>query len=59
VVSNPPAAVGQQNTVQQNTVQQATVANAPVSYGAFEITIGHDPNGPDGISVLDQVAAAG
>jgi inosose dehydratase len=35
------------------------VANAPVSYGAFEITIGHDPNVPDGISVLDQVAAAG
>jgi inosose dehydratase len=35
------------------------VANAPVSYGAFEITVGHDPNVPDGISVLDQVAAAG
>jgi inosose dehydratase len=36
-----------------------TVANAPVSYGAFEITVGHDPNVPDGISVLDQVAEAG
>jgi inosose dehydratase len=48
-VSNPPGASG----------QQITVANAPVSYGAFEITIGHDPNVPDGISVLDQVAAAG
>jgi inosose dehydratase len=35
------------------------VANAPVSYGAFEITVGHDPNVPDGISVLDQVAEAG
>jgi len=35
------------------------VANAPVSYGAFEITVGHDPNVPDGISILDQVAAAG
>ena len=35
------------------------VANAPVSYGAFEITVGHDPNVPDGMSVLDQVAAAG
>ena len=35
------------------------VANAPVSYGAFEITVGHDPSVPDGISVLDQVAAAG
>ena len=35
------------------------VANAPVSYGAFELTVGHDPNVPDGISVLDQVAEAG
>ncbi len=35
------------------------VANAPVSYGAFEVTVGHDPNVPDGHSVLDQVAAAG
>lgn len=35
------------------------VANAPVSYGAFEVTVGHDPNVPDGRSVLDQVAAAG
>jgi inosose dehydratase len=35
------------------------VANAPVSYGAFEVTVGHDPNVPDGVSVLDQVAAAG
>jgi inosose dehydratase len=35
------------------------VANAPVSYGAFEITVGHDPSVPDGLSVLDQVAAAG
>ena len=48
-MSEPPAAGG----------QPITVANAPVSYGAFEITIGHDPNVPDGISVLDQVAAAG
>jgi inosose dehydratase len=38
---------------------EIAVANAPVSYGAFEITVGHDPNVPDGISVLDQVAAAG
>src|SRR5690348_12759199 len=35
------------------------VANAPVSYGAFEITVGHDPNVPDGTKVLDQVAEAG
>jgi len=35
------------------------VANAPVSYGAFELTVGHDPNVPSGVSVLDQVAEAG
>jgi inosose dehydratase len=36
-----------------------TIANAPVSYGAFEVTVGHDPNVPDGLSVLNQVAEAG
>src|ERR1700722_11578509 len=35
------------------------VANAPVSYGAFELTVGHDPDVPDGVTVLDQVAEAG
>ncbi len=35
------------------------VANAPVSYGAFELTVGYDPDVPDGQSVLSQVAAAG
>jgi inosose dehydratase len=35
------------------------VANAPVSYGAFELTVGVDPNVPDGVQVLDEVAAAG
>lgn len=35
------------------------VANAPVSYGAFELTVGRDPNVPAGIHVLDEVAAAG
>ena len=35
------------------------VANAPVSYGAFELTVGHDPDVPSGVSVQDQVAAAG
>ena len=48
-MSAPPAAGG----------PPITVANAPVSYGAFEITMGHDPNVPDGVSVLDQVAEAG
>jgi len=35
------------------------VANAPCSYGAFEFTVGTDPNVPDGLAVLDSVAAAG
>jgi inosose dehydratase len=36
-----------------------TVANAPISYGAFELTVGIDPSVPDGNAVLDEVAAAG
>jgi len=36
-----------------------TVANAPVSYGAFELTVGIDPATPDGLHVLDEVASAG
>jgi inosose dehydratase len=39
--------------------QAIVVANAPVSYGAFEVTVGHDRHVPDGRGVLDQVAAAG
>jgi inosose dehydratase len=35
------------------------VANAPVSYGAFELTVGINPNVPDGTALLDAVAAAG
>lgn len=35
------------------------VANAPVSYGAFEITVGVDPNVPDPVTLLDSVAQAG
>jgi len=38
---------------------QIAVANAPVSYGAFELTVGVDPDVPSGTQVLDQVAAAG
>jgi inosose dehydratase len=47
--------------VSEDTIQAAriAVANAPVSYGAFEITVGHDPNTPGGVHVLDQVAEAG
>jgi inosose dehydratase len=35
------------------------VANAPVSYGAFELTVGIDPHVPAGEAVLDEVADAG
>lgn len=35
------------------------VANAPVSYGAFELTVGILPDVPDGPMVMDEVAAAG
>jgi len=36
-----------------------TVANAPISYGAFELTVGIDPNVPDGEMILDEVQSAG
>jgi inosose dehydratase len=39
--------------------QGVWLANAPVSYGAFEITVGIDPNVPDPIALLDAVASAG
>lgn len=35
------------------------VANAPVSYGAFEITVGVDPNVPEALTLLDWVRDAG
>jgi inosose dehydratase len=35
------------------------LANAPVSYGAFEITVGVDPNVPDPLTLLDWVTEAG
>jgi inosose dehydratase len=38
---------------------RVTVANAPVSYGAFEITVGIDPNVPDPLTLLDWVRDAG
>jgi inosose dehydratase len=38
---------------------EIVVANAPVSYGAFEVTVGIDPNVPSGLEVLDGVAEAG
>jgi inosose dehydratase len=39
--------------------QAITVANAPCSFGAFELTVGINPNVPDAIALLDQVAGTG
>src|ERR1700694_1224837 len=39
--------------------RDVVVANAPVSYGAFELTVGILPDVPEGATVLDQVAEAG
>ncbi|HUA44419.1 MAG TPA: TIM barrel protein [Solirubrobacteraceae bacterium] len=38
---------------------EMTVANAPCSYGAFEITVGVDPNVPPPLTLLDEVSEAG
>src|SRR5207302_8175408 len=35
------------------------VAGAPVSFGAFEVTVGTDPDVPDALSVLDAIQQAG
>lgn len=40
-------------------LDRVVVANAPVSYGAFEITVGADPNVPDPVALLDWVCKAG
>jgi inosose dehydratase len=41
------------------TGEDMTVANAPCSYGAFEITVGVDPNVPPALRLLDEVSEAG
>jgi inosose dehydratase len=41
------------------TVAEMTIANAPYSYGAFEITVGVDPNVPPPLTLLDEVSGAG
>lgn len=40
-------------------VAAIAVANAPVSYGAFEITVGVDPHVPEPLTLLEWVQAAG
>jgi inosose dehydratase len=39
--------------------EEMVIANAPCSYGAFEITVGIDPNVPPGVELLEAVADAG
>jgi inosose dehydratase len=39
--------------------QKIDVANAPISYGAFELTVGIDPHVPVAEELLDRVAEAG
>jgi len=43
----------------QTTSRTITVANAPCSFGAFELTVGINPNVPDPVALLDEVAATG
>lgn len=43
----------------KTTQDKIVLANAPVSFGAFEITVGIDPNVPDGVGILDVVSKAG
>lgn len=39
--------------------RRIVIANAPVSFGAFEVTVGIDANTPNPLAVLDTVADAG
>jgi inosose dehydratase len=41
------------------TGEDIAVANAPCSYGAFEITVGVDPNVPPPLTLLQEVSEAG
>ena len=47
------------NAVRDMSGDEMAVANAPCSYGAFEITVGVDPNVPPGLTLLDEVSEAG
>src|SRR5437588_1783794 len=43
----------------QDLTTSIAVAGAPVSFGAFEVTVGTDPHVPDALSVLDAFQQAG
>src|SRR2546426_12245344 len=42
-----------------NSMSGMRVGNAPLSYGAFEMTVGHFPNVPEPDELLSAMAAAG
>jgi inosose dehydratase len=48
-----------ERSAQQPGTGEIAIANAPVSYGAFEITVGVYDNVPDPITLLDAVSSAG
>jgi inosose dehydratase len=52
-------ATGDKRPGQDGGRDRMLLANAPVSYGAFEITVGFDPNVPDALTLLDWVHDAG
>jgi inosose dehydratase len=55
----PALTVHDQRVRAEKPARSIVVANAPVSYGAFELTVGILPGVPDGNAVLDEVAGAG
>lgn len=44
---------------ERNMQSRTAIGNAPVSYGAFEVTVGIDKDVPDAAQVLDAVQSAG
>jgi len=58
-ILRPRSGVNRQENVVTEPTSQVLVANAPVSFGAFEVTVGSNPNVPPGTDVLDAVAQAG
>lgn len=50
---------GDEHPVAGELASRVSVANAPVSYGAFEMTVGIDPHVPEPLELLDAVARAG
>src|SRR5260370_17367545 len=45
--------------VSEDLIKSIAVAGAPVSFGAFEVTVGIDPHVPDPVTVLDAVRREG